>query len=106
MELLDALQESGREKEKSRIELAVQNKEVDPEEDEVIDKLLTKLEKWFGKTKIDEASDAWIDFITLKRATDEDTDKFLLRFETSEANLKYSMAEIFNPNIEVQTQLR
>ncbi len=62
MDLLESLQESGRKSEKERIELEVQNDKVNPEDPEVISKIIEKLDKWFGKPKWDEASEAWKKF--------------------------------------------
>ena len=57
--LLEGLQESERKREKQRIELEVQNEQLDPENENVILNVIDKLQKWFGKTRIDEASEAW-----------------------------------------------
>ena len=48
----------------------------------------------YGKPRIDEASDAWNDFIHMNRNPEENIDSFLLRFETAEANLKCSLVEV------------
>ena len=88
LQLLESLQESDRKKEKQRIELEEQNGDLKPENEDIILKIVEKLEKWFGKTKIDEASDSWESFIDLKRTNDEKLDDFLLRFETAESKLR------------------
>ena len=53
-----------------------------------------KLIEWFGKTKLDEASEAWMMFKDIKRDDHEDVDKFILRFETAESNLRCSELEV------------
>ena len=63
---------------------------IDPEADDVIEEIIFKMEKWFGKPKLDEACDAWRDFIALKREESDPVDEFLLKFETNESNLKCS----------------
>ena len=90
LRLLEALQQEGRKQEKERIELEEQNGLIDPEADDVIEEIIFKMEIWFGKPKLDEACDAWRDFIALKREESDPVDEFLLKFETNESNLKCS----------------
>ena len=101
--LLESLQESERKREKQRVELEVQNGQLDPENENVILNVIDKLKKWFGKTRIDEASEAWKQFRDMKKSSEEKIDTFLLRFETAESQLKSSAAEI--PNIILALQL-
>ena len=61
------------------------------------------MQKWFGKTKIDEASDAWKSFKDMKRSKEEPIDEFLLKFETVESKLKCSAVEL--PNLILALQL-
>ena len=49
--------------------------------------VIDKLEKWYGKTKIHEASEAWKEFKNIKRNAGESIDDFLLRFDTVESFL-------------------
>ena len=58
LQLLEALQSSERTKEKQRIELEVQNGILNPAEENIIEMIIEKMKKWFGKTKVDEASEA------------------------------------------------
>ena len=90
LQLLEALQDSGRKQEKRRLELEEENKVIDPDDDEIITTVIDKLEKWFGKTKIDEASEAWKNFKDIKRSNGENINDFLLRFETIESRLRCS----------------
>ena len=53
LELLESLQETGRTTEKSRIELEVLNKLIDPDDDDVIAKIITNLSSIFGRVKMD-----------------------------------------------------
>ena len=62
-----------------------------------------KLQKWFGKTRVDEASEAWKSFRDIKRDLDEKIDLFLHRFETLESQMKSSAVEI--PNLILALQL-
>ena len=103
LQLLEALQESGRKSEKQRIELEEQNGLIDPEKENVIKDVIEKMIKWYGKTRIDEASEAWRDFRNIKRYNEEKIDKFLLRFETLESKLKSSAVEL--PNLILALQL-
>ena len=61
------------------------------------------MQKWFGKTKIDEASDAWKSFKDMKRSKEEPIDEFMLEFETVESKLKCSAVEL--PNLILALQL-
>ena len=67
LHILEALQNSNRSKEKLRIELEVQNGTLDTSDDVVVKEITEKMKKWFGKTKVDEASEAWKSFIKIKR---------------------------------------
>ena len=102
LELLDSLQESGRIKEKQRVELEVQNGLLDPSEEEVIKKLVDKLDSWFGKTKMDESCESWKKFISIVREKDEKVDKFLLRYETVESDLKCSQVGVSQIALAIQ----
>ena len=53
LNLIEALSDSERKMEKERIEMAVQNKQLDPEDEEIITKIVSKLEEWFGKSRLD-----------------------------------------------------
>ena len=101
--LLESLQASGRKREKQRVELEVQNQKLDPEDENVIPNVILKLQNWFGKTRVDEASESWKGFRDIKRSTNEKIDTFLHRFETIEAQLKSSINEI--PNLILALQL-
>ena len=103
LQLLESLQQSERKREKQRIELEEQNGYLKPENDDIILKIIDKLKEWFGKTKIDEASDSWENFIDLKRKESEKLDDFLLRFETTESTLRSSAVEL--PNVVLALQL-
>ena len=103
LQLLEALLDSGRKSEKQRIELEEQNGLIDPENENIIKDIIEKMQKWFGKTKVDEASDTWRTFRDMKRSKEENIDKFLLRFETVESKLKCSAVEL--PNLILALQL-
>ena len=62
LEMLESLQETGRFTEKARIELEVRNGVINPDDDDVILKIVTKLESVFGKPKMDELLDSWDTF--------------------------------------------
>ena len=100
--LLESLQTSGRNKEKLRVELEVQNNKLDPENENIITNVIKKLKHWFGKTKIDEASEAWEKFVDIKRNNEEHIDSFLLRFETIESQLISSAVPIPNTILSLQ----
>ena len=88
LHILEALQNSNRSKEKLRIELEVQNGTLDTSDDVVVKEIPEKMKKWFGKTKVDEASEAWKSFIKIKRNKNESIDDFLFRFDTAESKLR------------------
>ena len=94
MQLLEALQQEGRKKEKERIELEEQNNLINPEDENVIKEIILKRDKWFGKPKLDEACEAWKDFKDIKRDKNEAVDDFILKYETCESNLKCSEVEL------------
>ena len=60
------------------------------------------MSQWFGKTKIDEASDAWREFKDIKRANEENIDKFLLRYETAESKLKNTAVDMHKLILAIQ----
>ena len=103
LQLLEALQDSGRKREKQRVELEEQNGLINPDNENIIKTVIERLEKWFGKTKVDEASEAWKSFKDMKRSSGENLDEFLLRFETVESKLKCSAVEL--PNLILALQL-
>ena len=72
------------------IELETQNGLLDPTDENIILKVFDKMKKWFGKTKIDEASDAWKSFRDIMRIKEESIDDFLFRFGTADSFLIYS----------------
>ena len=94
LQFLESLQESGRLKEKLRVELEEQNGLINPDDDDVVTIVIDKLEKWYGKTKIHEASEAWKEFKNIKRNDGESIDDFLLRFDTVESKLKSTATEL------------
>ena len=94
LQLLESLSESGRKNEKERIELEEHNGLINPEHENIINDISEKLNTWFGKTKVDEASDAWRTFKDIKRASGENVDKFLLKYETAESKLINSAVEL------------
>ena len=103
LQLLESLAESDRKSEKQRIELEEQNGMINPEDENVVPDIIEKMTKWFGKTKVDEASDAWRDFKDIKRKIDEKIDEFLLRLETAESKLRNTAVEL--PNLILVLQL-
>ena len=94
LKLIEALQQEGRKKEKERVELEEQNKLINPDDENVIKEIIIKMEKWFGKPKLDQACESWKDFKEVKRKESETLDDFILRFETVESNLKCSVVEL------------
>ena len=99
--LLESLQNSGRKREKLRVEIEVQNNQLDPENENLITNLIEKLKKWF-ETKIDEASEAWKSFISVKKNNEEHIDTFLLRFETIESEMTSSAVHVPNTILALQ----
>jgi hypothetical protein len=62
---------------------------LDPADNNIILEVINKMKKWFGKTKIDEASDAWKSFRDIIRIKRESIDYFPFRFETAASKLKH-----------------
>ena len=90
LELLESLEDSEREPEKRRIELEVQNEELNPDDEDIITKIVEKLHKWFGKPEIDKEFLSWNEVISMKRKDNESIGEFILRYETAEAKLRCS----------------
>ena len=73
LDLIKALQESGRLKEKQRIENEVQTGAIDPNEKVVIKTIIQNMYNWFSKTKGDDAQESWEDFLTkMRKKVDKD----------------------------------
>ena len=88
LEFIESLQESGRTDKKTRVELEVQTRSINAEDEDVIDQILDRFEQWFGKPKMDVASESWIEVIKMMRDKDESIDKYFLRFDTATAKLQ------------------
>ena len=69
---------------------------LDPADDNIILVVIDKMKKWFGKTKIDESSDAWKSFRDIMRIKQESMDYFLFGFETKDLKLNQSAVQISN----------
>ena len=99
LDLIKSLQESGRNKEKERIENDVQNKSLNPTSPDIIKDIIECMRKWFGKTKADNASDSWDGFTEKKRTKGTNINDFLLDFETTTSRLQTvipNIPKIFN----------
>ena len=81
LELIDALQESGRKKEKERCLLEARNKVVNPDDPEIIPKLVRSLQKWFGRTNTDKFFDGWKEFVEFEWKDGETIEEFLIRYD-------------------------
>ena len=92
--MLESLQESGRNSEKEKIELEVQNGTLDPESMNVIDDIITKFGQWFGKPRVEQCVDSWIKYLALKRNPNESVEDFIVKYETAEAYLKCDAVEL------------
>ena len=90
LDFIDALQQSERRKEKERCILEVRNRVLDPEDPEIISKIITNLHKWFGKTKTDKFFGSWKEFIDFKREAGEAIDESILRYDTIDSKLRAS----------------
>ena len=77
--MLESLQESGRNSEKEKIELEVQNGTLDPESMNVIDDIITKFGQWFGKPRVEQCVDSWIKYLALKRNPNESVEDFIVK---------------------------
>ena len=102
LQLLESLQSSERTKEKERIELEAQNGLLDPANENIILVVIENMKKWFGKTQIDEASEAWINFKDIKRHKNEKIDDYLFRFETADSKMKQSLVPVPNKILAIQ----
>ena len=88
LDFIDSLQESNRKKEKERCILEVRNKAIEPQDPDIIPKMIANLHKWFGKTKTDQFFGAWKDFIEIKLTDVETIEEFILKFDTIDSKLK------------------
>ena len=66
LDLIKSLQESGRVQEKQRIENEIKNRVLDPNDKDIIKRIILCMEKWLGKTKEDENSDSYDFFVNCK----------------------------------------
>ena len=80
--------ESERKIEKERIEMAVQSNLLDPQDPQVIQKIIIKLEEWYGKSNLDSGTTSWRELNGIKRKDGEDVSLYLNRFDAANANLK------------------
>ena len=94
LHLIGALAESERKMEKERIEMAVQNKQLNPEDEDIIDKIVLKLEEWFGKPRLDLATVSWRTINSMRRRPGEDVGSYINRFEAAYADLKCSASDL------------
>ena len=94
LEVVEALQESNRAAEKLRVELEVRNGLLDPCDDNIVDRVITKLKEWFGKTVMDESYDKWEVFSNILRNIDEDVDTFVVRYETVISEMNCAGVEV------------
>ena len=86
--MIDALQDSGRKREKERCILEVRNKIVSPDDPQIIKKIITLLKKTFGKTSTNMFFESWQEFIELKMKSGESFEDFILRLDTIDSKLK------------------
>ena len=67
LDLIDSLQSANRKNEKNKIELEVQKGNLNPEDTDIVAKIVSKLEEWFGKPRLEEGSEAWRILRDMKR---------------------------------------
>ena len=76
--------------------MEVHRNNIDPEDKDVIEKVIEKLEIWFGKPKIENGSDHWRILRDIKRGETESMHDFVIQYETAESNVKAFEREISN----------
>ena len=103
LDLIKSLQDSGRIKEKERIENEVHNRVIDPNDQNVIEIIIDSMEKWFGKPKEDVASESWDKFVEYSRKKDTNVEDFILDFESLVSKLLTVIPNI--PKIIIALQL-
>ena len=72
--------------------MAVQNKQLNPEEPNIIQNIIHKLQEWFGKSRLDLLSVAWREINLVKKGSDEKLDVFMNRFDAAYLKLKCSVS--------------
>ena len=102
LDLLEALQSADRKKEKDKIELEVQKGNLDPENENVVEMIIQRLEQWFGKTRIEEGSGSWRGFRDMRREENESVHDFVVRYETAEADVKANAGDISDNILVIQ----
>ena len=72
--------------------MAVQNKQLNPEDSNIIQNIIHKLQEWFGKSRLDLLSVAWREINLVKKGSDEKLDVFMNRFDAAYLKLKCSVS--------------
>ena len=70
--------------------MEVCNKKLDPEDKDAVKNFIAKMRTCYGKTVVEEATEAWKQFKDMKRNSEEKIDDIIVRFEISDSNLKCS----------------
>ena len=94
LDLLESLQLSDRKNERDKIELEVQKGNLNPEDEDVVLQIISRLETWFGKPRLEEGSNAWRVLRDMRRKSDESIHDFIVKFETAESNVKANVGDL------------
>jgi hypothetical protein len=65
----------------------VENESFDKKGEEVIKKVVAKIQEKLGQTDLEKCSDAWLEFINIKQEPGESANTFVTRFEKVETQL-------------------
>ena len=102
LEFTEALQEAGRLKEKAKVDLAVKNKTLNPEDPGVVANLIELFTKWYGTPEADKGTTAWRNFKHSKLKVGENINEFIQRYETYKSDLRASIGEVSNYLLAIQ----
>ena len=68
--------------------MEVQNNQLDPKDQQIIQKIVVKLEDWYGKSRFDTITVAWREVNSIKKLPDESIDSYINRFDAAMSNLR------------------
>ena len=84
------------------MELEIQKGTFDPEDENIIDQIMEKLETWFSKSKMEEGSTSWRGLRDMRRGKNESIHDYIIRYETAESDVKANAGDISDEILVIQ----
>ena len=94
LDLMESLSNSERKIEKERIEMEILNNNMNPEDPDIIKQIIVKLQEWFGRPKIDDASVSWRIIKDIQIKEGKSVESYITRFDSANSSLKCSTTEL------------